>query len=214
MAKTLPPPIELPAATRRAIAKLATELGLTGKQFAFSSLVVSGLSQSEAYRRVYDVNPDGGTLVSAAASNLAKNDRVSTVIAEGRASLNHVRSLTERGRLAREKLEEKLEALLESADPQVTLKAAKLYGELFHIQAFAKRRESDDASDAMNALDELAQMTENTEGYLNKRGKVIDIQATQSGQNVQVIENKRSTLDVPGYAVAWLMSLGERPPRA
>lgn len=139
MAAALPPPVELPQATRATLAKMAGELGMTNKQFAFASLVVSGLSQSEAYRRVYDSEPDSKIVISSEASKVAKNPRVATAIEAGRASLNYLRA--ESGAKTRELIargfDEGLEKTLESGDYATFGQLAKVAGTQRHVQAFA-----------------------------------------------------------------------------
>jgi len=56
---------------------------LTAKQRLFAGLIVEGHSQSEAYRKAYDVRTDNPAVISNSAYKLAQNPKVARLLEQG-----------------------------------------------------------------------------------------------------------------------------------
>lgn len=180
----MPPRKPLPAVPKsvaRAVARAATTAGLTAKQTKFAALVAAGAQQIAAYEAAYDAAPDSAGN-SPESCRLAKHPSISLVIAEGR---THALMLTaEKGAKTREKiseyLDEALDVLHDEGDYATLAKVAKVAGEQVHVQAFAKRREAEEAASLTDFVTELRMLRRE----MVDQGLVIDVQpvaAVESG---------------------------------
>jgi hypothetical protein len=174
----------LPAAAVRAIAAKASELGSTSKQTAFATLIASGLTQAEAFRRAYEsgAEPTSST-VYVQSSKLADNSKVMEMVQTGRNAANLLNA--SRGLQWREKIDDKLWDLVEKKDIRDAdrLAAMKLAGSMVHVQAFAKAADAKDAA--------AANLTEAMRSFFStasESGIVIDITA-ESLRIMQVVDS-------------------------
>ena len=142
----------------KAIARAATANGLTLKQTKYAAYLAAGSNKSTAYKAVYDCSETANSPVGPEATRLFQNPKVASTIEHGMATVNlltaseglRTRELIANG------LAEGLEDLAKAKDWQAFAKVAKVTGEQVHVQAFAKKRDADDAKQLTDFLSELS----------------------------------------------------------
>lgn len=182
MSQPIPPsPEGLPANVRRVLAKTSTELNATPKQLAFTAHRLAGASQTEAYKRAYDVDTTRSyTSVAQEAHLVARNPKVSQMLTEGRTEMNHVKA--SRGAQWREAIDNGLWEIAhaEGVKPADRLQAFKLAGAQVGVQAFTTPTSSSDLA-AASLLEALKAF----ESELCESGLTVDITAIACSDSQQ-----------------------------
>lgn len=186
--RALPP---IPKAVARAVAQASTTHKLTAKQAKFTALVAAGAQQAEAYRQTYNTGNHPTTVITSS-SKLASKPNIAATIEAGRIAATL--SMAQKGAQVRETIADNLSiGMVECAEAgrwNEYAKLAKLAGEQAHVQAFAKRRDAEDAAQLTDFMAELRSLRVD----LADSGLVIDIKATESEQITQAVD---STLALP-----------------
>jgi hypothetical protein len=166
---------------------------LTPKQVTFLEAILQGRDICEAYRRSYRCEGSSARTIYAAAWKLARRHHVITPLIEAEQQRRIMRA-AERGRQLQDRIEDKLVELIEDPNPHIALRAAKLLGELSHVQAFNKSRIEEQTFDSTAALeflakidDELAsrsadQVLERAFNGSSSRGAIACCEAVEAGE--------------------------------
>lgn len=173
-------PVELPYQVRQVIAKLAVEHKATAKQSKFAELVVAGLTLTDAYRASYDTAMPTPWVD---ASKAAGRPKVSLLVTEGRAAMNHLRQ--SRGDEWKERIDQKLWQLTEKEDiaDRDLIAALNLAGKQVHVDAWKQAQSNDEAK-----LDSLAEMLSAFQSELCESGLTIDITPVLDAQSQQTVK--------------------------
>lgn len=109
--------------------------GLTGKQYRFATMIFQGLSDSEAYRRVYDTSGMNDATIGREAHNLAHSPKVTAKLSELRRESDKLTTLAPQ--LSRQWILERIMLIAEAGDrDSVKLAALVALGKTVGIDLF------------------------------------------------------------------------------